>query len=340
MPSEFEEKLIMRKAIYVPFPQAVPAIAVLDKKNCLYFNKGVCKVCEKFCPADAINYEQEAKEINIDVAAIIVAIGFDLIDPSILPQYGYGRFPNVLTSLEFERLMNAAGPTSGEILKLSDKKEPEKIAFIQCVGSRNENVRPYCSQFCCTYATKEAIVTKEHNPKIEIMIFYNDLRVSGKGHQEFVRRAIQEFGIEYVKGLPSEIQLDLNTNRIKIRYADLTTNEIKNVLVDMVVLCPAVIPKENTEKLAKILGIDVSKFGFIKSIETSTPVDTIVPGIYVCGACEGPKDISHTVAQATAASTRATSRTELIKSEMEHIDEKKNPLAPIHVWEFLCVIVA
>ena len=337
IPNEFEEKLSKRKAIYMPFPQAVPATAVIDEENCLYFTKGVCKVCQKFCPADAIDFEQKVEEIKLEVAAIVVATGFDLLDPSVLPQYGYGRFPNVLTSLEYERLMNAAGPTSGKILKVSDKKEPEKLAFIQCIGSRNENVKPYCSQICCTYATKEAIVTKEHNPKIDITIFYNDLRASGKGHQEFVRRATDEFGIKYVKGLPSEVQLDLKTNRLKIRYADLLKGEVEPTLVDMVVLCPAVVPKRDSQELAKTLGIGTTEYGFLKAVGTSAPVDTVIPGIYVCGACEGPKDISHTVAQASAASTTATSRTELVHAETKRINVEEKPVGKeSRIGVFVC----
>ncbi len=326
VPSEFEEELSKRKAIYMPFPQAVPATAVIDEENCLFFQKGVCKICQKFCPAEAVNFEQKPEEIELEVAAIIVATGFDLLDASVLPQYGYGKLPNVLTSLEYERLINAAGPTSGKILRLSDKKEPKAIAFIQCVGSRNENVRPYCSQFCCTYATKEAIITKEHNPEMAVTIFYNDLRASGKNHQEFVERAKEEFGIRYVKGLPSEVQLDLRNDRLIIRYADLLKGELATAMVDMVILCPAVIPKKGTQELAEILGVKTTEYGFLRSGGASAPVDTTVPGIYLCGACEGPKDISHTVAQASAASTMATSRTELIHSESDHKDFKEKPI--------------
>ncbi len=336
-PNEFEEKLTTRKAIYMPFPQAVPAITIIDKKICLYYTKGVCKVCQKFCPADAIDFEQQDETIRFEVAAIIIATGFDLLDPSTIPQYGYGRFPNVLTSLEFERLMNAAGPTGGEIVRLSDKKEPKKLAFIQCVGSRNENIRPYCSQFCCTYATKEAIVTKEHNPRIDITVFYNDLRASGKGHQEFVRRAAEEFNIEYIKGLPSEVQLDLITSRLKIRYADLLKGEVKTALADMIVLCPAVVPNSDSTELAKTLGVDTTEYGFIKTIDTSAPVNTTINGIYVCGACEGPKDISHSVAQASAASASATSRTKLFHAETEQaiVDEKPVGAIP-RIGVFVC----
>ncbi|MCK4953218.1 hydrogenase iron-sulfur subunit, partial [Candidatus Bathyarchaeota archaeon] len=313
------------------------AVAIIDKKTCLYYTKGVCKVCQKFCPADAIDFEQRDETVKLEVAAIIVATGFDLLDPSTLPQYGYGKFPNVLTSLEFERLMNAAGPTSGRIIRLSDKKEPKKLAFIQCVGSRNENIRPYCSQFCCTYATKEAIVTKEHNPGIDITIFYNDLRASGKGHQEFVRRAAEEFGIEYVKGLPSEVQLDLKTNRLKIRYADLLKGEVKTALADMIVLCPAVVPKRDNQELTKILGIGTTEYGFLEAKDPSAPVSTNINGIYACGACEGPKDISHSVAQASAAAVKASSRTSLVNAKITRNKVEEKPLGKeLRIGIFVC----
>lgn len=319
--SEFDEKMGLRKAIYLPFPQAVPAVAVMDKEHCLYFTKGVCKICEKFCPAGAVDFKQEAQEIEVDVAAIIVATGFDLLDPSILPlsRFGYGRLPNVLTSLEYERLMNAAGPTGGKVVKPSDKEEPEKIAFIQCVGSRDERIKPYCSQICCTYATKEAVITKEHNPKIDVTIFYNELKVSGKGHQEFVRRASEEFGVNYVRALPSSVRLDMRNGKLEIRYADISHDDLKSTQFDMVVLCPAVVPKKGSDKLAKILGIETTQFGFLKSLDSSSPVDTIVPGIYVCGTGEGPKDISHTVAQASAAAARAALRTEIVQEKVERL---------------------
>lgn len=319
VPSEFEEKLGQRKAIYIPFPQAVPAVAVIDRTYCLYFQKGVCKLCEKFCPAKAIDFDQEEYEETLEVASIILATGFDLIDPAILSQYGYGQLPNVMTSLEFERLLNAAGPTGGKIVRLSDKTAPEKIAFVQCVGSRNVDVKPYCSQICCMYATKEAIVSKEHNPKIDVTIFYNDLQVGGKAHQELVRRAAEEFQIKYVKGLPSGIDYDFETNKLVIRHADIVKDKPRTESVDLVVLCPSVVPRKDSSKLARMLGISMTEFGFFKSVHSSSAVDTNVPGIYVCGVCEGPKDISHSVAQASAAATRAALHAELIKSEPRRI---------------------
>ena len=336
VPSEFEEGMGKRKAIYIPFPQAVPAVAVIDSEHCLYLTKGICRVCERFCPAKAIDFTQEPEEIELDVDSIIVATGFDLLDPSVLPQYGYGRFPNVLTSMQYERLMNAAGPTGGKIVRVSDGEEPSKIAFIQCVGSRNEKVKPYCSQICCTYATKEAVVTKEHNPNIDVLIFYNDLKASGKGHQEFVKRAMEEFGIKYVKGLPSEVQLDINTGKLRIRYADLLSGGVETILVDMVVLCPAVVPKEGTTELAEILGVDLTDEGFFKSLDALSPVDTSVPGIYVCGVCEGPKDISHSVAQASAAAVRAASRSSRVEYEAIESTPEMTVDESVRIGVFVC----
>ncbi len=319
VPSEFEERIGLRKAIYIPFPQAVPNIATIDKDHCLYLTKGICRVCEKVCPANAINFDQKPQELVVEVASIIVATGFSLLDPSILPQYGYGKFKDVITSLQYERLMNAAGPTGGEIVRPSDKTHPKRIAIIQCVGSRNKKIKDYCSQICCMYATKQAIVTKEHDPNIDVFIFYNDLNAPGKGHEDLLRRASEEYGIKYVKGLPSEVLWDDKSKKLLIRYADLPSGEIKSIDVDLVVLCPAVVPREDTPKLAEILGVELNEFGFFKSTG-SVPVNTNVPGIYVCGACQNPKDISHSVMQALAAAAQAASR-------VKHVNRQKSTLS-------------
>jgi heterodisulfide reductase subunit A len=337
VPSEFDEKLGSRKAIYIPFPQAVPAVAVIDTENCLYFQKKVCRICEKLCPANALNFEQKEHEIEIEVAAVIVATGFDLLDPSVLPQLGYGRFSDVVTSIQYERLMNAAGPTGGEIVRLSDGAEPKRVAFIQCVGSRNVNVRPYCSQICCMYATKEAIVTKEHSPEIDVMIFQNDLRAPGKGHQELTNRAAEEFKAKYVKCLPTRVSLNPASKRLVISYAETAEGKTKTVEADMVVLCPAVIPKRGTSDLAKTLGIEVSEYGFLKSLGAPAPVDTNVPGIYLCGSCEGPKDISSSVAQASAAAARAALRTELLKAKLKSVEARKRAIGKVpRIGVFVC----
>jgi len=277
----------------------------------------------KFCPAQALDFEQKEHEIDMEVAAIIVATVFDLLDSSVLPQYGYGRFPDVLASIQYERLINAAGPTGGKIARLSDGVEPKTIAFIQCVGSRNADVKPYCSQICCTYATKEAVVTKEHNPEIDITIFHNDLRAPRKGRQELITRAAEEFKIRYVKCLPTKVSLNPESKKLAISYPETASGKAKTIEVDMIILCPAVIPKSGTEELAKTLGVDVSEHGFLKSLGASAPTDTNIPGIYLCGACEGPKDISSSVAQTSAAAARSALRTELLKAELKRVKVKE-----------------
>jgi len=341
VPSEFEAGMGLRKAIYIPFPQAVPNVAIIDKEHCLYLNKGVCRICEKNCPAGAIDFNQKHQELVVEVTSIIIATGFSLLDPSVLPQYGYGRFQDVITSLQYERLMNAAGPTGGEIVRPSDKTRPKRIAFIQCVGSRNRKVKDYCSQICCMYATKQAIVTKEHEPSIDVMVFYNDLNASGKGHEDLLKRAIEEYGIKYIKGLPSEVLWNEKTRKLLIRYVDLSNGEIRSVDVDLVVLCPAVVPNDDTSKLAEILGVELNEFGFFKSTGNLS-VNTNVPGIYVCGACQNPKDISHSVVQALAAATQAASRVRRVNrqkstlSKEEPVKEEKVLSQEPRIGVFVC----
>ena len=309
-PNEFEEGLGERKAIYIPFPQAVPAISTIDENVCLYLTKGVCRVCEKVCPAGAVDFDQRVEELLVEVSSIIVATGYNLLDPSPLAQYGFGRFPDVLYSLQYERIMNAAGPTGGHIVKISDGSKPEIIHFIQCVGSRSEKPkrRPYCSQVCCGYAVKQAIVTKEHEPDIDVCILYNDLRVAGKGYEALVKRGKEEFKINYLKGLPGEVQLDPLTGRLVVRYMNLSSGEIREEQTDLVVLCPAMTPTGDSETLARKLGIDLDEFGFFNSYYPLFDVKTNVPGIFICGCSQGPKDISHTVIQAHAAAAEAVLR--------------------------------
>jgi len=307
VPSEFDMGLGMRKAVYMPFPQAVPRVATIDKKNCLFFQKGVCRVCEKFCQTHAIDFDQKPEEVELNVSSIILATGLELYDPASITEYGYKRYKNVLLSLEFERLINASGPTRGELLRPSDNKHPHRIVFIQCVGSRTQQKGlPYCSSVCCMYATKEAILVREHDPKCAVQILYTDLRVFGKRFQEFVSRARDEWDVEYVNGRPSAILEDLSTKDLLVRYVDIFEGKIKELNTDLVVLCPALIPREGNKALAKIFGVELNEYGFFKTIDPLlTPVETNVEGIFVCGYCQAPKDISESVTQASAAAARA-----------------------------------
>lgn len=307
VPSEFDMGLGYRKAIYIPFAQAVPRKMTIDDKRCLFFTKGVCRVCEKLCDAKAIDFNQKPEEIILNVSAIIVATGFDLFDVRAISEYGYGRYKNVLTSLEFERLLCASGPTGGRLVRPSDNLVPRKIVFIQCVGSRSERAEtPYCSSVCCAYATKEAVLIKEHEPKCEVQILYMDLRIFGKGFQEFVNRAEKEYSVKYTQGRPSRIEEDPKTRNLLIRYEDTMEGEIKEIEADLVVLCPALIPRRENEKLSEILKVRLDEYGFFESRDALFgPVETNIPGIFICGYCQGPKDIPESVAQASGAAAKA-----------------------------------
>lgn len=307
VPSEFEMELGNRKAVYMPFKQAVPLVATIDPDNCLYFTKGVCKICQKVCPSNAINYEQKPEETELNVSSIILATGFDVFDPSNMSEYGYGRFKNVVHSMEFERIICASGPTDGHLVRPSDGKEPKSVVFVQCVGSRSQHGDfPFCSSVCCVYATKESILIKEHAPETQVYILYIDMRAVGKGFQEFVDRAKKEYSVKYVKAHPGGITEDPTTKNLQVHYEDMKTGEMKTLDADMVVLCPALIPKADNKKLARAMNLEVDEFGFFKSKNLLTaPMDTNVPGIYICGYCQCPKDIPESVAQASGAAARA-----------------------------------
>ena len=317
VPNEFDMNLGVRKAIYIPFPQAVPLIYAIDEDHCLKHTLGLCGLCQKICKAEAIDYDQKPEIIDLTIGAIIVATGFELFDAQRISEYGYGRHQNVLTSLEFERLLSASGPTGGHLIRPSDGKIPKSIAFIQCVGSRSERGElPYCSSVCCIYATKEAILTREHNPECEVSIFYIDLRVFGKGFQEFVNRAKEEWGVKYVKGRPGRIIEDLKTKDLVIRYEDSMDGRMKERTVDLVVLCPALIPRRGNERLAEILKIELDEHAFFKAKDSLLePIDTNLSGVFICGYCQGPKDIPESVAQASGAAARAAETIALITPE-------------------------
>lgn len=305
--SEFDMGMGKRKAIFMAFPQAVPRVAVIDKDNCLFFQKGVCKICEKLCQAHAVNFDQKAEEITLNVSSLVLATGLESWNPASISEYGYGRHENVLLSLEFERLINASGPTHGELMRPSDNKKPRTIVFMQCVGSRSEREGfPYCSSVCCMYATKEAILVREHNPECTVHILYMDLRVFGKRFQEFVTRAKEEWGVDYVNGRVAVVMEDQVTQNLLVRYENVAEGKIEELWADLVVLCPALVPREDNRVLAKTLGIELDTDGFLKTKDPLLmPVETNVDGIFVCGCCQSPKDISESVTQASAAANKA-----------------------------------
>lgn len=300
--NEFDEGLGVRKAIYIPFPQAVPLIYTIDKENCLE-----CGLCEKVCEAGAVNLGQQPKEVDIKVGAIIVTTGYDLFDAGEKAEYGYGLYDNVITGLALERLLSASGPTGGRVVRPSDGKIPNKVAFVQCVGSRDEKAgTPYCSRVCCMYATKEAQLIREHVPGVGVTIFYMDIRAYGKGFEEFYRRAEKEFDIKYVKGRVAEVLEDPVTKNLFIRAENIESGELVEEEVDIVVLSTGLVPAASDE-LKKILPIPVSEDGFFTTANPKIdPVTTPLKGVFTAGGAEGPKDIPDSVAQAGATAMKAS----------------------------------
>jgi heterodisulfide reductase subunit A len=306
-PDDFQAGLGQRKAIYRAFPQAVPLVANIDRDACLWFTKGLCRTCEKVCPAKAIDYEQKENIVELNVSSIIAATGFEQYNPKDIGEYGYGRYKNVLTALEFERLVCASGPTGGALSRPSDGKISHNVAFIQCVGSRTQTTGyPYCSASCCMYATKEAVLIKEHEPSSHVSIFYMDLRTFGKGFQGFVDRAQSYWGIKYIRGRPGEIREDPLTKNLTILYENTEIGRVEKEEFDLVVLCTAAIPHRDNRKLGKVLNLKLDEFGFFADKDSITaPVETDTPGIYVCGSCHGPRDIPESVTEASATAAKA-----------------------------------
>jgi len=315
VPDEFNISLSQRKAIYLPFPQAVPKKTVIDAENCLMITEKLdCKGCENACEPKAIVHNMNDQILHIDVGAIIVASGLDLYDVSKLGEYGYGRIKNVITAMEFERLTAASGPTMGELRRPSDGRMPEHIAFIQCVGSRDFRNKAYCSSVCCMHATKEAMLAFEHHPGTKSTIFYMDMRAVGKRFQEYIARAKKEYNVTYVRGRPGRIEVNYKNDNPIIVYEETISGEIKNFEAELVVLAQAMIPQIN-DKLAKTLGIELDKEGFVKIPDKLLqPLDTTKPGIFACGYVHSPRDIPDSVTQASGAAGRAAGEIASLRS--------------------------
>jgi heterodisulfide reductase subunit A-like polyferredoxin len=314
--SEFDRGMTNRKVIYIPFPQAVPLKYTIDKDNCIYFEKEKCRLCEKTCTRGAINFEQKDEEIELDVGSIIVATGYDFLHPSSVPEYKYDKYDNIISSIEFERLMSASGPTQGKILRPSDGKPPKSVVFIQCVGSRDVNNCKYCSAVCCMHSIKEAMIAKEHDPNIEEMhILYMDIRAYGKHFESYYLRARDEINVDFVKGRPADIVEDPDTNDIFVRVGDIKKEEMKEIRGDLVILSTTIVPNEGSKQLAKILGIELDEYGFFKETHINAlPIDSTKKGIYIAGCALGPKDIPDSVAEASGAAARALA---WVKDEIE-----------------------
>jgi len=305
VPDQFNLGLGQRKAIYLPFPQAVPKKNVRDPNHCLRITEKLeCKGCENACEAKAIVNDMADQIVDLDVGVIVVASGLDFYDVSKLEEYGYGRIKNVITAMEFERLTAASGPTMGELKRPSDGRIPENIAFIQCVGSRDFRNKAYCSSVCCMHATKEAMLAFEHHPGTKSTIFYMDMRAVGKRFQEYIARAKSDYNVTYIRSRPGRIEVNPDNDNPIIWYEETTTGEVKKFEAEIVVLAQAMVP-QITKELAEILGIELDEDGFVKVPDKLLqPLDTTRPGIFACGYVHSPRDIPDSVTQASGAAGR------------------------------------
>lgn len=316
VPSEFNELLAKRKAIYTLFPQAVPNKPVIDSSNCLYFTKGKCRVCEKNCSLKAIDFKQRDSLVEEKVGAIIVATGFDLMNKAEIGEYGYGKYKDVIDSLQVERLLAPAGPTEGIPYRPSDGKIPKEVVFIQCVGSRDpEHYYPYCSKICCMYTVKQAMLYKHAVPDGQAYVFYMDIRCNGKGYEEFLQRGIEEDRILYLRGRVSKIFKD--GDKIKVWGADTLTGRKIEISADLVVLAMAMVPSKGAKKLADKLRLATDDYGFLTEAHPKLrPVESLTAGYFLAGAAQAPKDIPETVAQASGAASKVDSL--FSKDELYH----------------------
>ena len=318
----YEAGLGYRKAVYTPFPQAVPRYPVIDRPNCTYFLKGTCKACEKFCPTDAIDFTQQDEYITVQVGNIILATGYDLFDPRRVTQYGYGRLANVFSSLEFERLSNAAGPTNGNIVLRDGVTTPKSVGIIHCVGSRDRNFNNYCSVICCMQGLKFAHLVKERTGAT-VYNFYIDMRTAAKSYDEFYQRVLEE-GTLFVRGKVAEVtdaaRLPGEEGKLIIQVEDTLVGKQRRIPVDMVVLSAALEPRYDAKQVAKLFGISCSADGWlIEKHPKLDPVATMTEGVFIAGCVNGPKDIPGSVAQGAASAARVLGRIEKGEIALEPI---------------------
>jgi len=303
IPSEFDLGLGKRPAIYFPFAQAVPRVPVIDVTNCAYFKTGKCRACEKFCPRQAIDFGQQEQLVEFEVGTIVLATGFHDFNPQRSSQYGYGALDNVLCGMEFERLINSGGPTTGNVL-LKDGRKPEKIAILHCVGSRGDQ-HEYCSRVCCMYSLKLAQLARDY-VGAEVVEYYRDMRTFGKDYEAFYER-VGRHGVDF-KRFDQDISVTQHNGRLAVRATDCYTGQPQETLVDMVILSTGMEPNLDTPEVARIFGISLSPDGFfLEKHPKLGPVETATDGVYLAGACQGPKDIPDSVAQGGAAAAAALS---------------------------------
>ena len=307
VPNEFNLGMDNRRAVYIPFAQAVPKIATIDPDHCNMLKNGKCGLCSKICTANAIDYKQKDEIIERQYGAIVAATGYEPISLEKYDEFAYSQSKDVITSLEFERLTNAAGPTSGKLLRPSDGKHPHTIVFVQCVGSRcdcSDKGKTYCSKICCMYTAKHAMLTREKYPDTDVYVFYIDVRTPGKNFDEFYRRAVEEYGVHYIKGMVGKVA-PRSDGKLMVQASDLLDNQQLHIEADLVVLAAAIEPDKSARPLATMLtaSMDTNDF-FTEAHPKLRPVESPTAGIFLSGACQGPKDIPETVSQASAAAAK------------------------------------
>jgi heterodisulfide reductase subunit A2 len=325
VPNPFELDLAPRKAAYIPMSQSVPLLYTIDQDACIH-----CYKCVEACgPLDAIDFSQEDKVVWEDIGAIIGATGFSHFDPSVIPEFGYGKFPNVITAMEMERLNNSAGPTVGNLIRPSDGENPKRVAIINCVGSRDKRYNPWCSNFCCMYAIKNAILLKQMYPEIELSIYYIDIRTPSKGYEEFYERA-RGMGIKFIQGRPSLITQDEVSKNLFVHSEDITLGMVTEYEYDMVMLNQAAVPQPDVDDVSSVLNIQQSPGGwFMEYHPKLRPIDSPTDGIFLAGACQGPKDIPASVTSGLATASRA--------GRILHSDEWEIEPIIAQVWEDRCI---
>ncbi len=306
-PSKFNEGMSKKSAIYIPFPQAIPHIAVIDRDYCAYVLKGKCGLCKSVCPAGAIDYDQKDTVMEQTFGAIVVATGYELVNWKAYGEYGYGRYPDVISNMQYERILSASGPTGGHIKRPSDGKPPEVVAIVACVGSRDEAAgRPYCSNVCCMCNAKYGMLTREHLPNSKTYIFYMDIRATGKLYEEFIRRSQEKYGVQYIRGRVSKIFQ--RNGRMVLKGTDTLLGEAVELEADLVILSAGIAASSGTIELAKKLNISHDQYGFLtESHPKLRPVESSMPGIFIAGAAQAPKDIPTTIAQASSAACKVMS---------------------------------
>jgi heterodisulfide reductase subunit A len=332
--SEFDAGVGRRKAIFIPFPQAVPNIYILDRENC-----SECGICVEKCPRGAVNLDDRGEDLELRVGSVVVATGFEVFDPTVVKAYGFGLYDNVITSMQMERFLNASGPTQGHILRPSDGKVPKKIGFVQCVGTRGEAGLQYCSRFCCMNSIKDCMLVKQHAPEIEeLKIFYIDIRAAGKGFEEFYQRSLEMPELCYIRGRPSKILEDSETKDLIVQVEDGEAGKINDFQLDMVVLSSGAIANRSNKRLSEILSIEQDESGFFKAgVENGSPLESTKEGIYLCGCASGINDISDSVAQGSGAAAEAgkhvfKARLEERKEEILELDVS----GPPRIGVFVC----